>query len=141
MDVSSLRTIIAGSVLVDVDACRRELEQLRVVRGLADAREVEVLARLDEFAIDAPTIFPEHELAEAAKSSLTNGLKIRHRKQVCERVPELSAALADGAASGERVDVVRERDRWVETGRVGARRPPRCRDRRLGQERDHAPVS
>jgi len=40
MDVSSVRTVIAATVLVDVDACRRELEQVRVVRGLADAREV-----------------------------------------------------------------------------------------------------
>jgi len=106
MDVSSLRSIIAGSVLVDVDACRRELEHVRVVRGLADAREVEVLARLDELAIEAPAIFPENELAAAAKSSLTNGLKIRHRKEACEHVPEVGAALADGATTGERVDVL-----------------------------------
>jgi len=37
---------------------------------------------------------------------LTNGLKIRHRKEVCEQVPEVGAALADGATTGERVDVL-----------------------------------
>src|SRR3954462_2641848 len=105
MDFSSVRTLIAGTVLVDVEACRRELEQVRGVRGLLDAREVEVLARLDELTVDSPAIFPEDELAKAAKTSLTKAVKTRHRKDTCEQVPELAAALADGATTGERVDV------------------------------------
>src|SRR3954467_867637 len=106
MDVSSLRTIIAGSVLVDVEACRRELGHVRGVRGLLDAREVQVLARLDELTVDAPAIFPEDELAKAAKSSLNKAVKIRHRKDPGEQVPELGGALADGATTGDRVDVL-----------------------------------
>src|SRR4051795_3772530 len=106
MDLLSLRTIIAGTVLVDVEACRRELGQVRGVRGLLDAREVEVLARLDELTVEAPAIFPEDELAKAAKSSLTKAVKVRHRKDTCHRVPELAAALAEGATTGDRVDVL-----------------------------------
>jgi len=48
MDLSSLRTLIGQTALIDVEACRRELEHIRRGRGLFDAREVEVLARLDE---------------------------------------------------------------------------------------------
>jgi len=106
VDVSQLRTLIAGTALIDVEACRRELEHLRVLRGLSDAREVEVLTRLDELTVDGAAIFPEDELAKAAKSSLTKGVKIRHRKDACACVPELGAALADGATTGERVDVL-----------------------------------
>jgi len=80
MDVSSLRTLIAGTVLVDVEACRRELEHVRAVRGVLDARDVQVLARLDELTVDAPAIFPEEVLATAAKSSLTKAVKTRRRK-------------------------------------------------------------
>src|SRR3954453_19714782 len=106
MDFASLRTMIAGTLLAAVEACRRELEHVRGVRGMLDAREVEVLARLDELTGDAPAIFPEHELAKAAKSSLTKATKVRHRKDTCARVPELGAALAGGATTGDRVDVL-----------------------------------
>src|SRR4051794_11763058 len=106
VDVSSVRTLIAGTVLVDVGACRRELEHVRGVRGLLDARELQVLARLDELTVEAPAIFPEDELAKAAKSSLNKAVKVRHRKDACEQVPELGAALADGATTGDRVDVL-----------------------------------
>ena len=67
MDVSQLRTLIAGTALIDVEACRRELEHLRVLRGLSDAREVEVLTRLDELTVDGAAIFPEDELAKAGE--------------------------------------------------------------------------
>src|SRR3954452_10314261 len=106
MDVSALRITIAGTVLADVAACRRELQHVRAGRGMLDARELEVLARLDELTIQAPAIFPEDELARAAKSSLTKATKVRHRKDTCERVPELGAALAGGATTGDRVDVL-----------------------------------
>src|SRR3954463_8912569 len=100
MDFASLRSIVAATDLVDVEACRRELVHVRGVRGLLDAREVEVLARLDELTVDAPAIFPEDELAKAAKSSLNKAVKVRNRKETCSRVPELAAALAEGATTG-----------------------------------------
>jgi len=138
MDVSQLRTLIAGTALVDVDACRRELEHLRVLRGLSDAREVEVLSRLDELTVDGAAIFPEDELAKAAKSSLTKGVKIRHRKEACEHVPELGAALADGSTTGHRVDVLAnataglkpaELDRVAEHGALIAESAINCTER------------
>src|SRR6476660_1828991 len=106
MDFSSLRILIGATELVDVEACRRELAHVRGVRGVLDSRECAVLARLDELTIDAPAIFPEDELAKAAKSSLTKAVKVRHRKRACEQVPELGAALAAGATTGDRVDVL-----------------------------------
>ena len=36
MDVSSLRTTISGTSLVDVVACRRELAGVRTARGLLE---------------------------------------------------------------------------------------------------------
>jgi len=118
MDLSSLRTLIGQTALIDVEACRRELEHIRRGRGLFDAREVEVLARLDELAVESPAIFPEDELAKAAKSTLTNGLKIRHRKETCAQVPELGAALADGATTGDRVDVLAKATAGMTAGEV-----------------------
>ena len=64
---SSLRTIIGQTVVVDVGACRRGLEDVRSARGVLDAHEVQLLARLDELTVDEPAIFPEAELAAAAK--------------------------------------------------------------------------
>jgi len=88
-----------------------------------DAREVEVLARLDELTAAEPAIFPEAELATAAKSSLNNAVKVRNRKDTCERVPELAAALADGTTTGDRVDVLANATKGltpVEWGRVAS---------------------
>lgn len=104
MDLTALGTIIGGTSLADVDACRRELEHIRGGRGLLDAREVAVLGRLDELVAELPTVFPEDEIAKASKSSLGKGARVRARKQACDAVPELGQALATGSTTGERVD-------------------------------------
>ncbi len=104
MDVGVLRRTIRETALVDVVACRRELEQIRCGRGLLDAREVEVLGRLDELTADAPTMMPEDEVAKAAKSSLAAAGKVRTRRKACAAVPELGDALANGDVTGDRVD-------------------------------------
>ena len=117
-------------------ACRRELTDVRGVRGLLDAREVEVLARLDELTVDAPAIFPEDELAKAAKSSLTKAVKVRHRKDTCERVPELGAALADGATTGDRVDVLANATVGLKPDELARVAEHGCGDRRHGRQRD-----
>jgi Domain of unknown function (DUF222) len=106
MDLSALRTIIGGASLIDLEGCRRELEHIRGGRGFLDAREVEVLGRLDELTAEVPSILPEDELAKAAKSSLSKACTIRNRKRVCDDVPELAEALANGATTGERVDAL-----------------------------------
>ncbi len=54
--MSALRMIIGGSPLADLGACRRELEHIRGGRGFLDAREVEVLGRLDELTCEVPSI-------------------------------------------------------------------------------------
>lgn len=105
MDLAVLRRVISGEPLGDVEACRRELEQVRAGRGLLDAREVAVLARLDELAVSA-TVLPEDELAKAAKTPLGRALRVRDRKRVCDAVPEVGRALANGDTTGDRVDTL-----------------------------------
>src|SRR5919206_181164 len=138
MELSGLRTMISGTPLGDVDACRRELEHVRAVRGMLDAREVDVLARLDELAAEVPAMFPEDELAKAAKTSLSKAIKIRNRKTVCDHIRELADALTAGATTGERVDTLAratvgltpgELDRVAEHGAVIARSASEASDR------------
>ena len=106
MDFAAVCSIIGGAPLTDLAACRAELEHVHGVRGVLDAREVEILARLDELTVEVPSMLPEDELAKAAKWSLSKAGKIRGRKRACEQVPELAAALANGSTTGERVDVL-----------------------------------
>jgi hypothetical protein len=73
---------------------------------LFDAFEVRVLARLDSLAEATPSIFPEDEIAKAAKSSLNKATKVRQRKKACGDIPEVGDALANGATTGERVDTL-----------------------------------
>ena len=104
MDLAAVRPLLFGTVLTDVGVCRAELEALRVVRGWADAREVEVLGRLDELAAEQPSVFPEDEVAKASRTSLGKASRVRSRKKACDDVPELADALSNGDTTGERVD-------------------------------------
>ena len=116
---SSLRAMIGQTVVADVEACRRGLADVRSARGVLDGHEVRLLARLDELTTNEPAIFPEAELAAAAKSSLNNATKVRNRKEACERVPELGAALANGATTGDRVDVLANATRGLTNAELG----------------------
>ena len=116
---SSLRAMIGQTVVADVEACRRGLADVRSARGVLDGHEVRLLARLDELTTNEPAIFPEAELAAAAKSSLNNATKVRNRKEACERVPELGAALANGATTGDRVDVLANATRGLTPAELG----------------------
>ena len=70
MDLGVIRPLISGTVLSDVEVCRAELVAIGVVRGLLDAREVEVVRRLDELAVADTSLFPQDVVAKASKSSL-----------------------------------------------------------------------
>jgi hypothetical protein len=104
MDLTALRSIIGAAPLPDAAACRSELQHIRSGRGLLDAREVAVLARLDELAADSPSMLPEDELAKASKTSLGKAGRVRNRKKACDDIPELADALANGDTTGDRVD-------------------------------------
>jgi len=43
MDVGAIQPLVTGAALVSVDMCRAELVAISVVRGLLDARELEVV--------------------------------------------------------------------------------------------------
>ncbi|MGB8858946.1 MAG: hypothetical protein WCC60_06810 [Ilumatobacteraceae bacterium] len=106
MDVGALRTQISASPLADVAACRVELAAITVARGLLDAREVEVVRRLDSFAAADAALFPQEVVATATRSSLGAAERLRDRAATASDVPELGAALEAGATTGDRVDVV-----------------------------------
>ena len=106
MDVATIRTLISAAPLADVAACRAELAAITSVRGLLDAREVEVIRLLDGFATADPALFPQEVVATATRSSLSAAERLRDRAATAADVPELGAALAAGSTTGDRVDVV-----------------------------------
>jgi len=106
MDIRVLRPLIVAAPLGDVDACRAELVAIGVVRGLLDARELEVVRRLDELAASDYALFPPAVVADACKTSLGSAGRLRDRAGVCDAIPELGDALAAGVTTGDRVDIV-----------------------------------
>ena len=104
MDLGRLRAIVNQTALTDLAACRTELDHIRIARATLDTRELEVMTRLDEIAEQQPSVFPEDELAKAAKTNLNKSSKVRKRKKACDDIPELADALANGDTTGERVD-------------------------------------
>ena len=106
MDVGAIRTLISATPLPDVAACRAELAAITSVRGLLDAREVEVIRLLDGFAAADAALFPQEIVATATRSSLSAAERLRDRAATASDVPELGAALAAGSTTGDRVDVV-----------------------------------
>ena len=106
MDLTALRPLISDTSLSDVAVCRAELVAINVVRGLLDAREVEVVRRLDELAAHDTSLFPQDVVAKASKSSLMHAERLRDRANTASAIPELGAALSDGATSGDRIDTV-----------------------------------
>ncbi|MBI4883002.1 MAG: DUF222 domain-containing protein [Actinobacteria bacterium] len=106
MDVGVLRPLIAAGGLSDAAACRAELVAIGVVRGLLDAREVEVVARLDVLAEADHALFAQGVIADAARVTLGHAERLRDRATVCAAIPELAGALSAGATTGDRVDIV-----------------------------------
>ena len=90
----------------DVAACRAELLSITVVRGLLDAREVEVVRRLEELAQSQPSLIPQEVVSQATRSSLGAADRLRERAATAAEVPALGAGLSAGAITGDRVDVV-----------------------------------
>ena len=72
-----IRPLISGTVLSDVAVCRAELAAIGVMRGLLDAREVEVVRRLDDLTASDTSLFPQDVVAKASKSSLMHAERLR----------------------------------------------------------------
>ena len=77
MDTMALGPIISAIRLSDVAVCRAELVAIGVVRGLLDARELEIVRRLDELAETDYTLFPQGVVADASKTSLSSAQRLR----------------------------------------------------------------
>jgi len=106
MQTDRLRTLMSAPPLNDVGACRRALENLRAARGIVDARELEILRRLDELAAEHPAIYPDDEVSKSTKSSINRAGRLRRRQDACDKIPQLAAALRAGATTGDRVESV-----------------------------------
>ncbi len=101
MDVGRVRSLIEAEALGDVAWCRSELAAITSVRAMLAQRELCVTQRLDELCADT-----EGELLEHTKSSASKASKVRRRKKVCDDVPQLGAALAEGETTEAHVDAV-----------------------------------
>ena len=106
MDITTLRRLISAVSLSDVAVCRAELVAVGVARGLLDARELEIVRRLDELAETDYSLLPEAVVAAASKTSLGSAGRLRDRAGACDAIPELGEALAAGATTGDRIDIV-----------------------------------
>ena len=106
MDSQVFRPLISATELADATTCQVELVAIGVVRGLLDARELDVVRRLDELAVTDYALFPQGVVAAACKTSLMSAGRLRDRAETCDAIPELGEALADGTTSGDRVDIV-----------------------------------
>ncbi len=101
MDVGGVRGLIEAEALGDVAWCRAELAAITSVRAMLAQRELRVTQRLDELCADT-----EGELLEHTKSSASKAGKVRRRKKVCDDVPQLGDALAEGETTEAHVDAV-----------------------------------
>jgi hypothetical protein len=106
MDLAALRPLITATPLTDIAACRAEQMAIVVARGLLDAREVEVVRRLDELAATDTTLFPQDVIAKASRSSLSHAERLRDRANTAAAIPELGVALSQGSTTGDRLDTV-----------------------------------
>ncbi|MFZ9483545.1 MAG: DUF222 domain-containing protein [Ilumatobacteraceae bacterium] len=108
MDIDAIRRLLTAGSLADLGGCRAELAALRAIRGMVDAREMRVLARMDEIAATpaGSGSFPDADHAAASKAPTSAADRVRRRSKVADTVPELGAALDDGDTTGERLDIV-----------------------------------
>ena len=89
MDIAALRPLLSATALSDVAVCQVELVAIGVVRGLLDARELDVVRRLDELAATDYALFPQGVVAAASKTSLMSAERLRDRAGTCDAIPEL----------------------------------------------------
>ena len=106
MDVTAVATLISAAVLADEAACRAELAAIKVVRGLLDARELDIVRRLDQLAAADAALFPQEIVATTTNTSLGAADRLRDRANTCTTIPELGTALSTGATTGGHVDIV-----------------------------------
>lgn len=106
METAPIRPHISATELADATVCQAELVAIGVVRGWLDARELEVVRRLDELATTDYSLFPQGVVAAASKTSLMSAGRLRDRAGACDAIPELGDALKAGATSGDRIDIV-----------------------------------
>jgi len=101
MDLGLVTSWLRSTPLADAATCHEQLALVRALRGVLDAREMAIAARLDELARPV-----EDDIAHASRTSTAHGSRVRRRRSICGEVPQLADALAHGATTGDRVDAV-----------------------------------
>jgi hypothetical protein len=82
------------------------LNESRRVRARLDRFDIAVAARLAELSSETQVMFPERDVADATRVSLTEASRHFERAKTIEAVPELGQVLDAGQASAGHVDVV-----------------------------------
>ena len=100
----------------DEAACRAELVLVQRLRGMLDAHEARVVARLAELERS----LPEAVVAEVQRVGLGAAGRVTQRARVIEQVPELGSLLAAGGTSGSHLDVVAAAVRGLSPGEQAA---------------------
>lgn len=105
--VALVEQLIAVDVSeADTNTIGQVLDWWRQVRNWGDSIEVACAARLSELVTAEPSMFPERVVADAARLSMNESVRRFDRVTTTTAIPELGAAMADGATSGSHVDVV-----------------------------------
>jgi hypothetical protein len=102
--VAALDSLDVASL--DRPGVQSALSSLSRVRGWHDGLHVRLTRRLGELAEDAPSIFPEADIAAAAKTSRRSADQATKRAATLDSVPELEAPLSAGECSSEHVDAL-----------------------------------
>ncbi len=102
-------TVVAGQLcdpLGDVAACRAELAAVRTVRGMLDAREAMVVARLHVLAEESPGLFPEDVVASENRIGLGQASRLSDRARARGSFPKIAEAMQRGDTTGGHLDTV-----------------------------------
>ena len=92
--------------LLDRPGVQAALSSLAVVRGWHDGLHVRLTRRLGELAEESPSIFPEADIAAAAKSSRRSAARASKRAQALDAVPQLESAMTAGQCSSDHADAL-----------------------------------
>ena len=102
--VAALDGLDASSL--DRGGVQAALSSLGVVRGWHDGLHVRLTRRLAELAEESPSVFPEADIAAAAKTTRRSAHRASKRARALDAVPQLEQAMAAGQCSSDHADAL-----------------------------------
>ncbi|MCU1365235.1 MAG: hypothetical protein JWN39_874 [Ilumatobacteraceae bacterium] len=91
---------------LDRASVQAELGCLGRLQGWKDVRHAQLTRRLNSLADSCPSMFPDADVAAAAKTSRRGADRSSKRASTMGEVPDVEAALGAGRVSGEHVDLL-----------------------------------